>query len=138
MAKTLRMLLLAEARRIVSAAEAEAVKIGLPYNIAVVDAAGNLICQVRMDGGWFGSIDLAIGKAWTASAFENDTASLAAMAQSGQPLFGIHTTNRGKVVIFGGGVPLRIDGEVVGAIGASGGTVEQDIAVALAGAAALV
>lgn len=136
MAKVLRMLSLAEARRIVSAAEAEAVKIRLPY-IAVVDAGGNLICQVRMDSGWFGSIDLAFGKAWTASAFQNDTASLAALAQPGQPLFGIHTTNGGKVVIFGGGVPLRSDGEIVGAIGASGSTVEQDIAVALAGAAAL-
>ena len=130
-------LTLAEARRVVSAAETAAERLGCPYNIAVVDAGGHLVCQVRMDRSWFGSIDLAINKAWTASAFVNATANLAGQTQSGGSLFGINSTNGGKVVIFGGGVPIHVDDKVVGAIGASGGTVEQDIEVAQAGAAAL-
>ncbi len=106
-------------------------------NIAVVDAGGNLVSHVRQDGAWIGSIDISISKAWTSRAFDISTADLGANAQPGQQFFGIHTTNGGKVAIFAGGVPLLRDGQVVGAVGVSGGSGEQDQTVAEAGAAAL-
>jgi uncharacterized protein GlcG (DUF336 family) len=84
---------LSDARRIIAAAESKAEELGIPYNIAVVDAGGNLIAHARMDGAWLGSIDIAIHKAWTARAFDMATEDLAAMAQSGKPLFGINSTN---------------------------------------------
>ncbi|MEV4626694.1 heme-binding protein [Micromonospora sp. NPDC049523] len=131
------MLKLADARKIIAAAEARANEIGQPENIAVVDSGGNLIAHVRMDGAWFGSVDISINKAWTARAFDIQTKDLAANAQSGQQFFGIHTTNHGRVVIFPGGIPLLRDGKVIGAIGVSGGMVDQDQTVAEAGAGAL-
>lgn len=124
------------ARQVTAAAEQKAVDIGQPMNIAVVDAGASLVCHVRMDGAWLGSIDISINKAYTARAFDMPTSDLAPMAQSGEPLFGINTTNGGRVVIFAGGIPLSEDGEIAGAIGVSGGTVEQDQEVAEAGAAA--
>jgi uncharacterized protein GlcG (DUF336 family) len=124
---------LADARRIIGAAERKAIEIGIPYNIAVTDAGGGLIAHVRMDGAWLGSVDIAINKAWTARAFDNSTEDLAHITQSGQQGFGLNTTNDGKVVIFGGGIPIKRDGAVIGAVGASGGSVEQDVAVARAG-----
>ena len=128
---------LEEARRMLSAAEAKAASFGIAYNIAVVDAGGHLVAFVRQDGALIGSIDLAINKAVTARVFDKSTAVLSALAQPGQPLFGIHQSNAGKVVIFGGGVPVVIDRIIVGAVGTSAGTVEQDIAVAEAAIAAL-
>jgi uncharacterized protein GlcG (DUF336 family) len=113
-----------------SAAEAKAASIGIPYCVAVVDAGGHLVAFVRQDCALTGSVDLAIGKATTARIFDKTTADLATLAQPGKPLFGIQETNGGKVVIFGGGVPVVLDGTIVGAVGASAGTVEQDIAVA--------
>ncbi|WP_375382997.1 heme-binding protein [uncultured Sphingomonas sp.] len=130
-------LTLADARRIIAAGEAAAEKIGVPYNLAVVDAGGNLIAHVRMDGTWLGSIDIAVHKAWTARAFDMSTEDLAKMAQSGKPLFGIDSTNHGKVVIFGGGVPIKSGGAVIGGVGASGGTFDQDVEVVEAAAAVL-
>ena len=84
-----------------------------------------------------GSVDLAIGKATTARIFGKTTADLATLAQPGKPLFGIQESNAANVVIFGGGVPVVLDGTIVGAVGASAGTVEQDIEVAEAAIAAL-
>jgi uncharacterized protein GlcG (DUF336 family) len=121
---------LADARRLIGAAEKKADELGIPYNIAVVDAGGNLIAHERMDGAWLGSINIAINKAWTARAFDMPTSDLAKMAQSGKPLFGINSTNHEKVVIFAGGAPLKVGDTVIGALGASGGTVEQDQKVA--------
>ncbi|HVJ31900.1 MAG TPA: heme-binding protein [Terriglobia bacterium] len=129
-------LLLSDAKRMLEAGEAKARSIGIPYNIAVVDAGGALIAFARQDGALIGSIDLAIGKALTARLFDKRTSDLARMAQPGAPLFGIEQSNGGKVVIFGGGLPVEIDGAIVGAVGTSAGTVEQDIAVAEAAAAA--
>ena len=126
---------LADARRIIGAAERKANEIGVPYNIAVADSGGGLIAHVRMDGAWLGSVDIAINKAWTARAFDMPTDAIAKITQSGEPGFGLNTTNGGKVVIFGGGIPITRDGVVIGAVGASGGSVEQDVAVARAGAA---
>src|SRR5215475_4848999 len=128
---------LEDAKRMLAAAEAKAASFGIAYNIAVVDAAFKIERFVRQDGALIGSIDLAIDKAVTARLFDKTTSDLAGLAQSGRPLFGIQESNAGKVVIFGGGVPVVLDGTIVGAVGASAGTVEQDIAVAEAAIAAL-
>jgi len=121
-----------DARRIIAAGELKASEIGTPYNIAVADAGGGLVAHVRMDGAWLGSVDIAINKAWTARAFDTSTDDLARLTQPGQQGFGLNTTNDSRVVIFGGGIPIKVDGVVVGAVGASGGSVEQDVAVARA------
>ena len=130
------MVHLEDARRIIAAAEKKAEEIGQPMNIAVADAGGNLVAHVRMDDAWIGSVDIAINKAYTARAFDISTKKLADLSQSGQQFFGIHASNHGRIMIFAGGVPLKRDGKVVGAIGVSGGMGEQDQAVAEAGAAA--
>ena len=130
-------LTLDDAKRMLQAGEAAAASIGIAYNIAIVDAGGSLVAFARQDGALIGSIDLAIGKAMTARIFHKPTSLLAELAQPGAPLFGIQETNSGRVVIFGGGVPVMSDGIIVGAVGASAGTVEQDIAVAEAALAAL-
>ena len=127
---------LADAKRIISAAEKKAVEIGQPMNIAVADEGGNLIAHVRMDGAWIGSIDISIKKAYTSRAFDIATKDLALHSQSGGQFFGIHASNEGRIMIFAGGIPLRKDGKVVGAIGVSGGSGDQDHAVAEAGASA--
>jgi uncharacterized protein GlcG (DUF336 family) len=124
------------AQAIVAAAEQGARDIGVPMNIAVVDEGANLVAFARMDGAWLGSIDIALGKAFTARAFDLGTEELAPMSQPGQPLYGITATNHGRVVILPGGLPLKAGGVVVGAIGVSGGEVAQDQQVAEAGAAA--
>ncbi|MCC6546504.1 heme-binding protein [Candidatus Sumerlaeota bacterium] len=124
---------LTDARRIIAAAEKAAEQIGQPMNIAVVDEGGNLVAHVRMDGALIGAIDISINKAYTSRAFEIATKDLAAYTQPGGPFFGIHASNSGRIVIFAGGIPIRSDGKVVGAIGASGGSGEQDHAVAEAG-----
>lgn len=128
---------LAEAKRMLTAAEAKASSLGIAYNIAVVDAGGHLVAFARQDGALIGSIDLAIDKAMTARLFDKTTSYLATLAQPGEPLFGIQESNSGKVVIFGGGVPIVSGGNIIGAVGASAGTVEQDIAVAEAAITAL-
>lgn len=130
-------LTLAAARAIIAAAEKKADEIGQPMNIAVVDAGGNLISHVRQDGAWIGSIDISISKAWTSKAFDIQTKDLGDNSQPTQQFFGIHTTNGGKVAIFAGGVPLVHDGVVVGGLGVSGGSGDQDQAVAEAGLAAI-
>ncbi len=130
------MVTLADARRIIAAAEKKAEAIGQPMNIAVVDAGGNLVAHVRMDNAWIGSVDISINKAWTSRAFDIATKDLAGFSQSGGQFFGIHASNHGRVMIFAGGIPLKKGGQVAGGIGVSGGTGEQDQAVAEAGAAA--
>jgi uncharacterized protein GlcG (DUF336 family) len=130
------MITLSDARRVIAAAETKAREIGQPMNIAVVDTGGNLVSHVRMDGAWIGSIDISINKAFTARAFDLATAQLATNSQPGQQFFGIHASNHGRIMIFAGGVPLRRDGSVIGAVGVSGGSGSQDEAVANAGAAA--
>lgn len=126
---------LADARKIIAAGERKAIEMGIPCNIAVADAGGGLVAHVRMDGAWLGSVDIAINKAWTARAFDMSTDDIAHITQSGQQGFGLNTTNGSRVVIFGGGIPIKREGVVIGAVGASGGSVEQDVAVARAAAA---
>ncbi|MCU1274494.1 MAG: hypothetical protein JWO48_1925 [Bryobacterales bacterium] len=130
------MLTLKDATRVIMAAEKKAQEIGQPMNVAVVDEGGNLKAHVRMDNAWIGSIDISINKAFTSRAFDIETKELAKHSQSGGQFFGIHVSNHGRVMIFAGGVPLRRDGKVVGAIGVSGGSGDQDHAVAEAGAQA--
>src|SRR6201996_4937231 len=137
MPRSFHTLTLEDAKRMLAAGEARATSLGIAYNIAVVDAGGHLLAFLRQDGALIGSIDLAIDKAVTARIFDIATSDLATLAQSGKPLFGIQESNAGKVVIFAGGIPVRLNGSVVGAVGASAGTIEQDIAVAAAAAGAL-
>jgi uncharacterized protein GlcG (DUF336 family) len=127
---------LEDARRIIAAAEKKSKEIGQPMNIAVADEGGNIVAHVRMDGAWIGSIDISMKKAYTSRAFDIATKDLAPHAQSGSQFFGIHASNDGKIMIFAGGIPLKRDGKVVGAVGVSGGSGEQDHAVAEAGVAA--
>lgn len=130
------MVTLKDAKAIIAAAEQKAVEIGQPQNIAVVDAGGNLVAHERMDGAWIGSIDISIKKAFTSRAFDIATKDLANEAQPGKQFYGIQESNGGRVMIFAGGIPLKRDGKVVGAIGVSGGSGAQDQTVAEAGAAA--
>lgn len=130
------MVTLSDARRVIAAAEKKAEEIGQPMNIAVADSGGNLVAHVRMDEAWIGSIDISIKKAYTSRAFDIATLNLAEHSQSDGQFFGIHASNDGRVMIFAGGIPLKRDDKVIGAIGVSGGSGEQDHAVAEAGAAA--
>jgi uncharacterized protein GlcG (DUF336 family) len=127
---------LEEAERIIEAAQEKAREIGQPMNIAVVDNGRDLKAFARMEDAWLGSIDIAINKAFTSASFLMPTQDLAEMTQPGQPLYGLETTNFGRVVNFAGGIPLMRGEEVAGAIGVSGGTVDQDQEVAEAGVAA--
>jgi len=128
--------ILSVAQDVVEAARAKAEEIGVPMNIAVVDEGNNLTAFARMDGAWLGSIDIAQNKAYTARSFDMSTKDLAPLCQPNQPLFGIHASNQGRLIIFAGGIPLQSGDRVVGAIGVSGGSVEQDHEVAEAGVAA--
>src|SRR4029079_4010106 len=127
---------LQDARRVIDAAEKKAAQIGQPMNIAVADEGGNLVAHVRMAGAWIGSVDISIKKAYTSRAFDIATKDLATHSQSGGQFFGIHASNNGKIMVFAGGIPLKKEGKVVGSIGVSGGSGDQDHSVAEAGAAA--
>jgi uncharacterized protein GlcG (DUF336 family) len=124
------------AHRVIAAAREKAQQLGLKMNIAVVCAGGHLRGFERMDGAWLGSIRIAQDKAFSARAFDMETKALGKMSQPGEPLFGINTTNDGRIVIFAGGIPLKDGSKVAGAIGVSGGTPDQDQEVAEAGAKA--
>ena len=130
------MLTLDKAQLVIEAAIEKAKKIGQPMNIAVVDAGANLTAFVRMDGAWLGSIDIAINKAFTAKAFDISTLELGRNSQPGDQFFGIHVSNHTRVMIFAGGVPIKMNDQIVGAVGVSGGSGEQDQAVAEAAVAA--
>src|ERR1039457_5439495 len=117
-------ILLEDARRIISAAEKKAKEIGQPMNIAVADEGGNIVAHVRMDNAWIGSIDISMKKAYTSRAFDITTKDLATQSQSGGQFFGIHVSNDCRIMIFAGGIPLKRDGKVVGAVGVSGGSGE--------------
>src|ERR1700733_5544270 len=130
------MMTLDKAQLVVKAAVAKAKEIGQPMNVAVVDAGANLTAFTRMDGAWLGSIDIAINKAFTAKAFDISTQALGENSQPGDQFFGIHVSNHTRVMIFAGGLPIKENGQVVGAVGVSGGSGEQDEAVAEAAVAA--
>lgn len=118
------------AKQLVEQAEAKAGEINVPMVIAIVDEGGNLVACHRMDDALLVSLDIAQNKAWTSVAFKLPTADLAEVAAPGGSLYGITATNQGRVVIFGGGIPLKRGDRIVGAVGVSGGSVEEDIIVA--------
>jgi uncharacterized protein GlcG (DUF336 family) len=125
------------AEKIIAAAKKKAAQLNTLMDIAVVDAGGNMKAFARMDGAWLGSIDISIRKARTARWFNMNTGEIGKLSQPGGPLYGIEHSN-GGLITFPGGVPLKDSkGEVVGAIGVSGSTVENDHTVAVAGAEAL-
>ena len=121
---------LAAAKRIAERAEARSAELGVPVVIAAADAGGNLMLLHRIEGALLASIEIAINKAWSAVAFQAPTATLGPLATGDGPLPGLADTNSGRVVLFGGGVPVHVDGELAGAIGISGGTAEQDVDIA--------
>lgn len=126
-----------QAHEVVKAARRKAVEIGTKMDIAVVDAGANLKFFIRMDGAWLGSIDIAIKKAKTARFFDMETGEIGKLSQPGSPLYKIEHSNDG-LISFPGGIPLRNEaGEIIGAIGVSGSSVEDDHEVAEAGAGAL-
>jgi len=128
---------LKQAHAAIEAAKEKSQELGVAMDIAVVDAGGNLKAFVRMDGAWLGSIDIAIKKARTARFFDMNTGDIGKLSQPGGPLFNIEHSN-GGLITFPGGIPLRnADGQVIGAVGVSGSTVEDDHAVATAAAKTL-
>ena len=128
---------LAQAQAVVRSAQAKAEAINVPMNIAVVDAGGNLKAFARMDDAFLGSIDIAERKARTARYFNMSTRALGKAAQPGQPLYGIEATNGGLTIFAGGVLLLDKKGTIVGSVGVSGGSVDEDEDVANAGAAVL-
>lgn len=121
---------LQEALALAEKAKYKAKEIGVPIVFSAVDKGGNLLLLQRMEGALLASIDISINKAYTANAFQMPTSELAQQALQGNPLYGIQNTNQGKVVIFGGGYPYYKNGMLAGAIGVSGGTVEEDMMIA--------
>jgi uncharacterized protein GlcG (DUF336 family) len=120
------------AETMIQAAKKKSEELKIKEDIAVVDASGNLKAFVRMDGAWLGSIDIAIRKARTARYFDMETAEIGKMSQPGQPLYGVELSN-GGLISFGGGIPVKdSDGTVIGAVGVSGSSVENDVEVAKA------
>ncbi|MBC7353201.1 MAG: heme-binding protein [Thermogutta sp.] len=128
---------LSVAQKALEAAMKKAEELGTKMDIAIVDAGANLKAFVRMDGAWLGSIDIAIRKARTARFFDMETGEIGKLSQPGGPLYHIEHSN-GGLITFPGGIPIRnSQGEVIGGIGVSGSTVENDHAVALAGVEAI-
>ncbi|MBB4236852.1 GlcG/HbpS family heme-binding protein [Rhizobium esperanzae] len=136
MSTTVPLLLLSDARQMIERSIAAAGALDVACSIAIVDASGHLLSFVRQDGAMAGSAELAIDKAFTAQIFNNRTEVLGALAQPGAELYGIQHSHGGRIVIFGGGIPIRFEGRAIGAIGVSGGTVAEDIAIAEAGSSA--
>ena len=127
---------LEEAQQVIDAAAKKASEIGQPMDIAVVDAGGNLKAHARMDGANIGSITIAINKAYTSIAFQCETGDLQEVTRPHGPIYGLNDAHGGRLVVFPGGIPLVRDGRIMGAVGVSTGTIEQDQEVAEAGAGA--
>jgi cob(I)alamin adenosyltransferase len=123
---------LKEADKLADAATAKAASIGVAVVVAVCDNGGNLIVQKRMDGAFIGSIDIAVNKAYTAVAFQMPTSEFNALIQPGTETYGIGITNLGKLAAFAGGFPIKKDGNLIGAIGVSGGSAAEDVQIATA------
>jgi uncharacterized protein GlcG (DUF336 family) len=128
---------LKQAEAAIQAAQQKATELGVKMNIAVVDAGANLTAFARMDGAWLGSLDIAIKKAKTARFFDMNTGEIGKLSQPGGPLYNIEHSN-GGLITFPGGIPIRnSSNEIMGAIGVSGDTVENDHTVAEAGLQAI-
>ena len=128
---------LSQAEKIIAVAKEKSIQIDTKMNIAVVDAGANLVAFVRMDGAWLGSLDISIKKAKTARYFDMNTGIVGSLSQPGGSLYNIEHSN-GGLITFPGGIPIKnAEGEIIGAIGVSGSSVENDHTVAEAGALAL-
>ena len=130
-------LTLDDARVMMDAAEKKAVEIGVDMDIAIVDDGGNLLMFHRMDNGRITSIDISINKAFTAGAARKSTRAYGEVSGPGGPAYGIHASNQGRFMIFPGGLPVFIDDQIVGGIGCSSGSPDQDEEVVQAGIDAL-
>jgi uncharacterized protein GlcG (DUF336 family) len=119
------------------AAKTHAIEIGARASIVVLGDGGDLVAMVRMDGAWAGAFDLALGKARTSRAFQAPSSAFVHLIQLGQPLFSVNSVGGGQYVILQGGLPLVVNGVLHGALGVSGGTPDQDEAIANAAAALL-
>ena len=128
---------LSQAEQLISAAKEKAISIDCKMNIAVVDAGANLVAFARMDGAWLGSLDISIKKAKTARFFDMNSGEIGKLSQPGESLYNIEHSNGGLITFPGGVLVKNADGEIIGAIGVSGNAVENDHAVAEAGASAL-
>ncbi|MFN3020447.1 GlcG/HbpS family heme-binding protein [Chryseobacterium sp. TY3] len=128
---------LEQAEKVISVAKEKSKAIDTKMNIAVVDAGANLVAFSRMDGAWLGSVDISIKKAKTARYFDMNSGAIGELSQPGGSLYNIEHSNNG-LITFPGGVPIKnAQGEIIGAIGVSGSTVENDHTVAEAGASAI-
>lgn len=126
-----------QAERVIANAKKKAIEIKTKMNICVVDSGANQVAFARMDGAWLGSADIALKKAKTARLFDKPTGEIGKLSQPGKPLFNIEHSNEG-LISFPGGIPIKNkNGDIIGAIGVSGSTVENDHAVAEAGIEAL-
>lgn len=122
------------AKKIIAAAEEKAIEVGVPMCIAVMDDGGNLVGFHRMNGALLASIDIAQNKAYSSISLKMDTETIQKVSQPGESLYGLGNTNDGRIITFGGGFPLKDDnGSVVGGVGVSGGSAEEDMEVAQAG-----
>jgi uncharacterized protein GlcG (DUF336 family) len=120
------------AKQLIEGAEKKATELGIQMVISVADEGGNLIAVHRMDDAWLASVDIAQNKAWTSVALKMPTSNLAEATVPNAELYGLNTTNNGRLVLFGGGIPLVENDKVIGAVGASGSSVDHDIQVAQA------
>ncbi|CCM79504.1 GlcG/HbpS family heme-binding protein [Rhizobium mesoamericanum] len=132
-----RSITLSAARELIAAAESYANGIGIRASIVVLDSGGDIVATERMDGAWAGAFDLALGKARTARAFQAPSSTFVPLIQPGQSLFSVNSVGGGQYVILPGGQPLVANGDLLGAVGVSGGTPDQDEAVANAAVASL-
>ncbi|MFD2922895.1 GlcG/HbpS family heme-binding protein [Halobacillus naozhouensis] len=121
---------LENAKKLIESAEKEANNLDVAMVISILDDGGNLIAVHRMDDAWLASVDIAQNKAWTSVALKMPTSDLAEATVPKAELYGLNTTNNGRIVVFGGGIPLVKEGKVVGAVGVSGSKVEHDVQVA--------
>ena len=120
------------AKQLVAAAEEKAEEIDVPMCIAVMNEGGNLVAFQRMDDALLASISISQNKAYTAVSLKLDTETVWEVSQPGESLYGLGNTNEGRIITFGGGIPLESDGRVVGGVGVSGGSAEEDVTVASA------
>jgi uncharacterized protein GlcG (DUF336 family) len=126
---------LEQAQQALDAALAKATEIGSPSSIAIIDAGRDLVAFARQDGALLASVEISMNKAYTARSMNMNTADIGPLTQPGQPLYGIETSHHRPLITFGGGRPIQIGGEVVGAVGVAGGFVDQDDEIAAAAAA---
>lgn len=130
-------LTLAMARRALEAAKAKAAEMNIPENIAVVDDGGNVVVFERMDGAMIVGFQIAVDKAYTAAGTGFTTEGLGGLSQPGQVAFGLANSGNGRIMVFGGGAPIKVHNELIGGVGISGGLAPDDQKIADAGAAAL-